>query len=341
MKRALLAATLVASLVSWIAGATPAAALEEDPILITAPVGAPQTYTVEYPAGTLAVNDASGEFHTPEDCAMLPSCATVPLLVEYPGGYDRENEEYFITVTVSWEAGDVTVPIPGRPAGQSEVHAQGNDLDNYFYVAETDEEGAKAYRLVAQAATARNPERARWLGGADEYALVIVNWVGVNRGFTLTITATPAAFGDPFEDLGGGFRPVDNSSSESLRPTAGDVTDFDSFEPGPAASSPRIVNPEPVFATNPVGLPVIGADGADTFGAFGGSTDEFEAALDGEAPQLFQPARQVGPPEDVPGSMIAFWLGVVPLALAIAAAIWFWRRRPAALSFVVPTSAST
>lgn len=344
MRRAFLAAAVCAAVTSLLVGTPPAAAMEEDPILITAPSGGQgQTYTVEYPAGTLAVNDASGEFHTPEDCEMLPSCAYIPMLVDYPEGYDRESEEYFITVTVDWEAGDVSVPLPGRPAGQDEVHAQGNDLDNYFYVAEQDAKGAKVFRKVAQAATANNPEKARWLGGDDEYALVIVNWIGVNRGFTLTITTTPATFGDPFEDLGTGFRPADGSSSGSLTSGPADVTDFDSFEPGPAASAPRTsgAGPEPVFATNPVGLPVIGADGLDTFGAFGGSTDEFEASLDGEAPQLFQPARELGAPEDVPGGLIAFWLGVVPLVLAAAAGAWFWRRRPAALSFVAPTTVAT
>ena len=324
----------------------PAAALDADPIVITPPVGdQAQTFTMEYPIGTIAGNEPAGELHTPDDCVDLPTCARIPVRVQYPEGYDREMNEYFITVTISWEAGDVDVVIPGRPAGQDKVHAQGNDLDNYFYVTEKDEKGATVYRLLAQAATSANPERARWLGGADEYIFIVSNYTGVNRGFTVTVKTSPAFFGNPVEDLGTPFRPAASDSTPTALPE--EVGDFESFEPGPAASAPssggavRADLPEPVFTTNAGGLPVIGADGVDTFGAFGGSSEEFESALDGEAPQLFQPARQVGPPKAVSGSLIVFWLGVVPLILAAAAGAWFWRRRPAALSFTAPPRPST
>ena len=327
-------------------GSAPAGALDADPIIITPPLGdQSQTFTMEYPIGTIAGNEPSGELHTPDDCVDLPTCARIPVRVEYPEGYDREVNEYFITATISWDAGDIDVALPGRPAGQEEVHAQGNDLDNYFYVTEVDEEGETVYRMLAQAATSANPERARWLGGADEYIFIISNYTGVNRGFTVTVKTSPAFFGTPVEDLGTGFRAP---SSEDVTPTElpEEVGDFETFERGPAASAASTRSsandlPEPVFATNASGLPVIGADGIDTFGAFGGSTEEFETALDGDAPQLFQPARVVGPPKKVAGSLIAFWLGLVPLLLAAFAAAWFWRRRPAALSFAAPPSPST
>jgi hypothetical protein len=343
MKRiALLALPLLLAPLAVLTGATPAAALPQDPILITPPTGPDgDTYTVEYPIGTVIGNEPSGELHTPADCETIPTCALIPVLVSYPEGYDREVEEYFITVTISWNAGDITVPIPGRPAGQEEVHAQGNDLDNYFFVKELNEDGEEDYREVARAATAANPERARWLGGADEYALVISNYTGPNAGFTVSIKTTPALFDPVFEDLGGGFRPSAPSSSASSSVGATLPDDFSGdLTPGPAVSQPRspsFARPEPAFSTTPTGLPAFAGDATlDTFGAFGGSSAEFESALDGEAPQLFQPARQVGPPEPVEGSLILFWLGLVPLVLAAAAGVWFWRRRPAALSFATP-----
>ena len=344
---ALLAATLLLAPASLVVGtSSPAAGLDADPIVITPPVnGQPQTFTMEYPIGTVVGNEPSGEVHTPDDCAMIPTCARIPVTVQFPDGYDRELEEFIVSVSISWEAGDMYVEFPGRPAGQDGQKVQGNDLDNWFYVVEEDEEGATEYRQLAQAATASNPEVARWLGGADEYVFSISNYLGVNRGFKVTITTTPAIFGNPIEDLGTGFRsPSDGgSSSETASPT---VEDLESFEPGPAASLPRssasngIDMPDPVFTTTPGGLPVIGADTAETFGAFGGSTEEFEAALDGEAPQLFQPAREVGPPKAVSGSLIAFWLGLVPIVLALAIGAWFWRRRPTALSFTGPATPS-
>lgn len=322
----------------------PAGALEADPIIVTPPVGdQAQTFTMEYPVGTLLGNEPSGELHTPADCVDLPTCARIPVRVQYPEGYDRELNEYFITATISWEAGDINVTLPGRPAGQEEVHAQGNDLDNYFYVTELDEKGETVYRLLATAATASNPERARWLGGADEYIFTVSNYTGVNRGFTVTVKTSPAFFGNPVEDLGTGFRPAatDDTTTAAL---PSEVGDFETFERGPAASAARATSsidiPEPVFTTNANGLPVIGADGADTFGAFGGSTEAFETALDGDTPQLFREARVVGPPKPVAGSLIVFWLGLVPLLLAGAAGVWFWRRRPAALSFTAPSAAS-
>jgi hypothetical protein len=313
-------------------GAAPAGALDQDPVTITPPVnGKGQTYTLRYPIGTLAGNEPSGELNTPDDCPTLTSCAGIPVKVDYPEGYDRANEEFFIDVSVSWDDSEQSVALPGRPAGQDSVKAQGNDIDTWYYVHERDPKDATkmVWRKVAQAAGSRMPEKARWLAGATDYYFVIQNYLGNNTGFAVEIKTTASRFGNPVEDLGfPGFQGEGLAGPE----TFGTVGDFSGIE-GPAASAPP-GGLGSAFASSEGGLPLFGSDAVDdTFGTFGGSSAEFENALEGQRIALFKKRQNAGPPKPVGAATVVFWLGLVPLAIAGASIAWFYRRRPAALSF--------
>lgn len=340
--RVLAAACLALALVGT-ALAVPAGAGELEGMTIDAREGA--TASKEYPVGSIPAQDPSGEFHTPADCVDLPSCAVVPLTVAYPEGFDRDMQEFFLDVVITWDQGKVEVDTGRRVGGQNvRESVQGNDLDIYFYTKKPDPKDPKKMKdtEIGRAATANMPEKARLFGGFDVYDIVITNYSGVNRGFTIDVTFVPAFITTPF--FGEGNEPA-FTRPVGAQDLAGspDSGFLDLSTPGPAAfRAPEGAATPLLEPTGSDGL-LSGAVGASSLGdgEFGDADPSFDAALAGtrkSASSLFEEARRPGPAGPVSTAVLLFWLALVPLLLAAAAAVVFIRRRPTALSFDVATA---
>lgn len=343
--------TVAAIVAASVVAAPPASAAKLKGISIDAVEGARAQGV--YPVGSIPGSDAGYSpslFRAPATCATSPNCGLVPLTVNYPPGFDRTLQEFFLDVVISWDQGKVEVDTGRRVAGQDvRESAQGNDLDIYFYTKKPDPKDPNKMVDVelGRASTANMPEKFRLFGGFPAYDISVINYSGVNRGFTIDVTFVPAFIVAPFsgseDDVPsfGSTSDGDNASSDG----DGGGGFLDLTTPGPAFGSTSRGNAAPLLApTGPADLAAVtGITGASPDeGAFGDADPSFSAALAGtrkSASSLFEEARTTGPPKPVPASLLVFWLVVVPLVLAVAAAIVFIRRRPMALSFDLSSAA--
>lgn len=338
--RRVLLAVAVSVLGLSLAPASPAAALEGEPIVLRAEEG--ESFSGDY--GPMPVPDTGGALTHPGDCAISPGCTEIPLTVELPPGFDKENDEFFFNFTAEWE-------------GNADLVAAGSqDLDIYFWTLRPNPEtGEPEYVEVGRAATADQPERARLFNFIEgEYVITVANFLGVNTGFRLNFdyvnVSLPDDF-DPFDGAGGGSSSSGGSGGSSA--TVGDGSGADGGES--SALSPSVVapsrgggldlDPTAPSPTSPASL----AGAGDAFG-FGlaatpgdsglgdfGSFNEFQKDLNAEASPssidlLAASRRKLGPPADVGAPVLVFWLLLVPLVLGAFALAFVYRRRPAALT---------
>jgi len=346
--------------ISFLVGAvaSPAAAARLKGFSIDAREGA--TATVSFPVGSIPGTDPAGEFILPEDCAELPTCAVIRLSVAYPEGFDRDLQEFFLDVSVSWDQGKTEVDAGRRVAGQQvKEGVQGNDLDTWFYTKLPDPKDPKKLKdtEIARSATAKMPEKVRLFGGYNDYEIVVVNYAGVNRGFRIDATFVPAFITKAFSGEDGTLPAFQNDSTSTGAGSFGSGDDefssgpggfLDLSTPGPAAARPGgsgfSSTPAPLLAPTGVDFPAVtGASAISETESFGEADPEFDAALAGtqtSASSLFEEARRAGPAKPVAGALLLFWLGFVPLALAFGAAVLFIRRRPVSLSFDIGAPAT-
>jgi hypothetical protein len=304
--------------------ASPANGLAQDPIVL-------------HPNDLLEVNydpillpNPANEADDPETCKTAPYCYTIPLHLDRPAGMSPD-EEFTIRVRMSWQVDveDVEVPVQGEVTS--------NDLDlkiwNSPYTA-NDERGEPTEPVNEGGATGAQPEKTSMnTPPKNDYYLVVTNFIGLNRGFKLTLTWEPEVFASPFEDLGDGARPTDLSAE-----TTAITPSFASPDAGFAAVSPSsdffgdsITGDVDATVTDTPRLSPIVVN-PDDFIDDAGNTDLEKDLLDEARALSARPASLVRPAKPVSAALVIFWLGVVPLLLIIAAAVYLRRRRPAALS---------
>ena len=333
-RRAVSALALALCVVAGLA-AGPAAAVEGEKFTIR--IDNDEKVTKAYDG--MIVNDASSEFSgDPDTCAEAPFCTLVPLEVLLRDDFDPDVNEFVLTISLAWDDSGFNV------SGQA---AQGNDLDMYIYKQEENEDGELEYVEVGRSAGQREPEVAKLFTPSDkDYFIVVYNYLGVNTGFTLAGSYRDASIEDlPDYESGAPFRTPGSTSSGS-----DDASSAPAFDDSEVAATPT----RPVFRS-PSRLPVA----PDSFSApgSGGGTfavptapddgsvfdlptgSERDLASDLAANQtqdVFKPRVASANPEPASPALLVFWLGVVPIVLAGAAAVVMLRRRPAALTLQLP-----
>jgi hypothetical protein len=328
--RHLLAAVTVIAASVGLVPATPAAALEGEPIVLRAEAGT--SFSADY--GPMPVADTGGALTAPGDCALSPACTEIPLTVVLPDDFDVDNDEFFFNFTAAWE-GNVDL-----------VAAGAQDLDIYFYTLRTNEEGEEEYVEVGSAATASQPERTRLFNFVEgEYVITVINFLGVNTGFRLTFDYVDVSLPDDFDPFdgagrtGGGSQGGSSGSSGAIG--AGDtggtggssaVGAFDLDPGGPAPSSPASLTTIDAGDLG-AGFSNPGDSGLGDFGSF----NQFQKELNAEAEPstidlLAASRRELGPAKDVGAPVLLLWLLLLPLLAGGAALFLLIRRRPAALT---------
>ena len=325
MRRAVQLALLTASLTALaLSPVTGADALQADKVTYDPTSGEPMDVHID---STMAATDG-GEINTPDECALVPSCTMVPL--EITPLLDRgEDEDWIVQLDVNWQAEDIETP--NNLAGSQ----KSGDLDIYLYHVGPlyDDEGnpeknadgtqAEGYVETGRSASGGAPETLKLFRPVEkDYYLVVINFLGVTNGFDLHFSFTDTSFGGlgSFVDNDTDVAPavVDNDDRASL----GDSPATPSFS-APAAPSAM-----------PASTPVSFTD--DDFGfAFDVPDDLLEGNEGPIRGSLFE-EEELAPPKDVAGGTLILWLGLLPLAILVAAAIFFVKRRPSTLSLKFP-----
>ena len=266
---------------------------------------------------------------TPSFCTSSPSCDVIPLKVVLPPDYDHDTNDFAVQVRLDW----TTTDLPNH-------QGQANDLDLFIW---DQPEGAdpvdrSSGGVVPEIAGLAQPEK-------GNYAIVVRNTTGVNNGYKITV-----------KWINGRLVP----QSESQEP------EFSAFneDNGPSAYTPTAAPgttkshvPPPAFF--PSSLPTSGGGLTSLFtpandsqlSALGGSSDDALRALLGTnadkaaaglaAQALFATQATRGTAKAPPGVLLVFWFGFVPLLLLAVGAFLLYRRRPTALSIMVPTGSMT
>ena len=301
-----IASLVVAGSLTW---APPARSLEQDRLT----VGPDQVAEAEY--GPL-VNSPTGP-HLPDDCRAQLHCDAIPLDVVVPPGLP-EDDEYFVAIVVEWD----TTSTPGDPVAYPEGRTT-NDIDAYVYTDPPTQEEAErrghtpasaTTPYVAAGATVLVPEQAFLFNPDGRYWIVVENFLGVNRGYTVTVTWYSESFRPPVEKL-----------APELTPPTTAVRRPRSVGEGPRSrTSATIERLEPSEATTPSSLPM--ADIADDdFAAGDFDTSDFEQELAAPAPVHVGPiAARPDPPSNL---ALFFWLLAIPLGTVAVGGALITRRR--------------
>jgi hypothetical protein len=326
--RAAVAAGIVAAAMVVPPLGGPVDALEGDSLRFEAREGNELVYTHDIP---MAPTDG-GTISEPEECALVTWCTRIPIEIVPPAGERGDLDDWIVTVEVSWDNAEIHTDLAGG--------AEGNDLDVYMWhmgPAEDDEGNTEydengdpvmEYKETGRSASASMPEVLKlFRPEARNYDLVVLNFIGVNREFTVKITFFDASYvPDPLFDDTASVAPAAPASPASSPPSA----------PARAPSFSSPVSPTPAAPATPT-APELAPLGDDDFG-FSGLTN-FDQQLEAdEGPirgTLFDEV-ELGPPEPVSDSTVALWMGLLPLALLAGLAALLFKFRPAALSFQLP-----
>ena len=333
--RRLWAAVLAGSLLS-VLGSVPASANAGEKITIR--IENDDKASKTYPG--MLVNDAASEFVAdPPTCEKAPFCTLVPMEVLLAEDFDPDINEFVVKVTLSWD------DQPLEAGGQQ---GQGNDLDMYIYHEEKDAKGNTVYVEDARAAGASQPERTKMFTPTrKDYLIVVYNFLGVNSGFKLDLSyldasieelpdydsdepiAAPSFGGSSSGGFGGSdSEPTFDGSDGALRPTPRSPSFLPSVPDGFTGGS------------NPMAVPISPEDGS-VFDFPGGTGRDLASDLaPGETQDVFKPRVASLNPEPASPALVVFWLGVVPLILVGAAAVFMLRRRPAALTLQLPRTST-
>ena len=338
--RRLVTALLAGSLL-MVVGAVPAGANAGEKISIR--IENDETAKKTYPG--MLVNEAASEFAgDPETCEKAPFCTLVPMEVILPDSFNPDINEFVLKVVLSWD---------DQPLSAGGQEGQGNDLDMYIYHAEKDAKGATVYKEDARAAGASEPERAKiFTPTRKDYLIVVYNFLGVNRGFQLDLSYVDASI-EELPDFDSD-EPVaapsfgGSSSSDGADSSGGSESDLPTFAGSDAAVRPTPRTPSLLPSvpdgftgtSGPLAAPISADDGSVFDLPPGTGRDLASDLAPGESQDVFKPRVADLNPEDASPALLVFWLGVVPLVLAGAAAVFMLRRRPAALTLQLPRAST-
>lgn len=300
-----LVSVMIASWLTFVA--PPAQAIEKEGLTIT------EGQLVEKEYTPVAGNNPAGSAHTPDDCRVQAYCDAIPLEVIVPPTVGPDDE-FFISILLEWDTGRA----PGDPVLEPEGYTL-NDMDMYIYTDPATAEEAEARNhtprttgdpYVARGASGNTPEQAFLFKPEGKYVINIVNYLGANTGYKLTLNWVSEAFPSPFEALAPEFSP----STTAPPPTTTTTT-----------TAPVDVGPPPTFETTaPTLAPVEVADDTD-FDADEFDTSDFDEDLAAPVEIDFSPAAtRPGPPS---GLALFFWLLALPLGITAAGGALIARRR--------------
>lgn len=310
------AGTLVCLLAaSWLTFTAPSASAFEQERLFLEKDG---SISVEFPA--IRGNNATGEAQDNETCKSSPYCDTIPVTIEEDPTVG-EDDEYFVVVTVSWD----TAKAPPDPVLAPSEGLATNDMDTYMYqvpITDTRHANEDGEDYMAHSAGSEEPEQFFMFKPQGDYELVVINYLGVNQGYTVDMTWVSESFDAPFESLAPSFTPPRRTSAAPKPiPTT-------SVAPTPiAAPVTPDVSDEPVTLT-PAEIDLESAD--DGFGQFEDDSD-FEDELAAPAPIDLTPASvDKGKPPS--GAALLLWFFAFPLLLMATFSGVLLRRRALAVS---------
>jgi len=326
MRRRLLTAVLLATLVATFAPVTPSRA---DTVEGMNPQPN-QTVEKEYPMivgqdPQEATSTAIGDSHsapTPDNCATLPSCNVIPITFQVPKTFDP-RDTYVATISLFFER---DFAYDTHTAG---VTAASADYDMYLWAEAFNEKECTEAKDpkpdycttdLALSATANVPEIIKIDASSRQKFLLLVSNSGSAVPYKVHIESTYFSYSAPVESLGGSFTPPTGSSSSSS------PFSLQSLTPGGTATSsstPTNVDTS-LAALSPTG-DSSGLD-ADVTGINGTSL----SSIINSGP-LLKAAKTTKPGAPPSGSSLVFWMLLVPLVLVGAASAVFVRRRPRAL----------
>ena len=268
----------------------------------------------------IAANNASNEAQDNETCKASPYCDTIPVTIEEDPTV-AEDDEYFVVVTLTWESPKAPPDPVLAPSGGVAV----NDLDTYMYqvpITDTRHTNEDGEDYMAHSGTQEEPEQFFMFKPHGEYELVVVNYLGVNQGYTVEMTWVSESFEAPFESLAPSFTPPRRASpAPKPIPTTSTTT-----PPFATPMAPDITD-APVTLT-PAEIDLDSAD--DGFGQFESDSD-FEDELAAPAPIDLTPASvDKGKPPS--GAVLLLWFLAFPLLLMATFSGVLLRRRALAVS---------
>lgn len=257
--------------------------------------------TIGYPA--VEVANTTNEASDPETCRTDPVgqqyCDAIRVEVEKPSN----GLGYFIQVQMGWET---RVDQKGVPIFDQVTD---NDMDLSAYNIPYDTEKTSTENQHASGgATTKQPE-ILYITPDPAVDLVVVNYLGVNNGYTMKFTYVVDEVFKPFESLDPAFQPA-----VVTPPVAEPVAVAPVAAPAPPAREIVDANPS---------LSMVGVD--DPFG--------LEAPLKDGRPALNlirQPTQAAASTRDAPPEstvMVLLWLAVVPGGILGAVAVGLYRRR--------------
>lgn len=294
--RRLLAAALIVGSATLVP--SPQAGAKDHPVVKLKPG---DVITLGYPA--IDVPNTTNEASDPETCRTDPLgqqyCDAIRVEVEKP----PNGLGYFIQVQMAWET---RVDQKGVPNFEQLTD---NDMDLWAYNIPYDKEKTSTENEHASGgATTKQPE-VLYITPDPVVDLVVVNYIGVNTGYTLKFTYVVDEVFTPFESLDPTFQPA-----VVTPPVAEPVAVAPVAAPAPPA--PQVVDANP-------SLSMVGVD--DPFG--------LEAPLKDGRPALNlirQPTQAAANTRDAPPestAMVLLWLAVVPGGILGAVAVALYRRR--------------
>lgn len=262
------------------------------------------------------------KLNTPETCKQATWCDVIPLEVVLPPTL-KPADEFFVTVTLSWE----TSQVPGVDPYTKPTDV--NDLDLYVWNDPIAETG-----MPAQAkASAAQPEQLRlFRPSKGKYSIVVFNYTGPNTGYKLKVEYKPESIEPPFELLPPEFNapvtfPAPFEPPAEL-PEAPPTLPIDTS--GVAEPEPVVAPPPPAETAPPPLTPVV-IDPDPDFTNF--ADDAFDEQLAAPTTDVLteKQVKAVGPPKPASTSSLVFWLAIVPILLAAAAGLWLSRKGSAVL----------
>ena len=329
-----------ATLLTLPLGGSPASATPASPVTIA--VG--QTITKTYPAiagqmgpGHLVAGEVSLQAGTdpppqtwpyPETCAdpTAVGCVTIPVKLAV-SQKDIATHQYVFGATITWDNGFVVGGLEGNTQGLI-TNAQLDNLSTYIWNIPhgvgTDGTHATGYAAHGEFSVAPPMGLSDVTIKTPDVAVVVENYAGVNKGFTVTYSLVDAS-GGPGADLS-----IQNNGSivDKSAVPVGSVT--------PSATTPPPVTTPTTIAplagvTSPEGGTTLGQVQIASDPQLDGlvPVDDSAALAAGPAKHIGKIRKALGPATPVTGAKAAIWLVAVPVALILLAVAFLlrWRRR--------------
>jgi hypothetical protein len=258
---------------------------------------------------------ASGLVPIPSECAVSPSCDTIPIHFALPPDL-TSDDEYFAMFEVGWE----TERVEGTNV---------NELDVYLFDRQGDTADFQNRPVsVAKAESlANNPERF-YLAEIKQpdYWLVVVNVWGPNTGYTVSAGLVVSRITKPVESQEPEFVPP-TESFEPPTPSASTQAGQPASPSGPLSSLPSLSGRGPSASVDvDLGAPggLLFPIDPDLAGVSGNGLEDQLAADAGPVEDI----RVRTPPKEVSGLEALVWLSALPVLVSAVGVALLARRRP-------------